>query len=84
MNLLILFKLLKPTLKLDLLNKEVVISEILHMYGITKYFIVLMCVSSIFFWYCYLFVFKDSLLLNRFLSFPVNGQLMVLKISVVR
>jgi len=37
MNLLILFKLLKPTLRLDLLIKNAVISEILRMYGITIY-----------------------------------------------
>jgi len=59
--------------------KEAVISDILCMYGITKYFIVSMYVSSGFFGTVILFVFKDSLLLNRFL----NLSLMVLKISVV-
>jgi len=52
MKLLILFKLLKPILRLDLLIKEAVISEILRMYGIAKYFNVSLYVSSVFFWYC--------------------------------
>jgi len=50
-NLLILFKLLKPTLRLDLLIKEVVISEMLRkniIYRITKYFFV-SCMSLPFF-----------------------------------
>jgi len=79
MNLLILFKLLKPTLRLDLLIKEAVISEILRMYGIAKYFIILLCVSLVCCGTVILLVFKDSLLLNKFL----NLSLIILKISAV-
>jgi len=74
MNLLVLFNFLKPTLRLDLLIKEAVMDVWNY-----KYFIVSMCVSSVFCDIVILFVFKDSLLLNRFLSL----SLMILKISVV-
>jgi len=52
MKLLILFKILKPVLRLEFLIKEAVISEILRMYGIAKYLNFSLCVTSVFFWYC--------------------------------
>jgi len=54
--------------KIDSLIRDAVISEILRMYGIIKYFLVAMSTLSIFWAAMFLFESIVSLLLNSFFS----------------